>query len=96
VICTRFDPLPIVKEAIVLLLPSAPFAIFFEFLEPLVEVYLYLVENQLALRLTLGDTWAREFQTLPNRVHPQMFMSTSAGYVLSGVYVGVVPTASGV
>jgi hypothetical protein len=30
----------------------------------------------------------RDFQTLPGRVHPQMYMSTTSGYILSGVYAG--------
>ena len=91
IICSRFDPLPILRQALPLLLPSAPFVVYYEFLEPLVECYRYLQDEQLAVRLTLSDTWMREFQTLPNRVHPQMFMSTSSGYLLTGVYVGVVP-----
>ena len=33
-------------------------------------------------------TWMRDFQTLPGRVHPQMYMSTTSGYILSGVYAG--------
>ena len=33
----------------------------------------------------------REFQTLPGRVRPDMFISTSGGYLLSGIYVGTVP-----
>lgn len=33
----------------------------------------------------------REFQTLPGRFRPEMYMPTSGGYVLSGIYVGTVP-----
>ena len=33
----------------------------------------------------------REFQTLPGRVRPEMYMPTSGGYLLSGIYVGTVP-----
>lgn len=94
IVATKFYPLPILKEVISLLLPSSPFVLFFEFMEPLVECYLYLQENALAVRLSLSDTWTREFQTLPNRVHPAMFMSVSSGYLLTGIYVGTVgPTA---
>jgi hypothetical protein len=35
----------------------------------------------------------REFQTLPGRVRPDMFMSTSGGYILSGIYVGMVASS---
>lgn len=87
IIASKFDPLTVLKEAIVLLLPSSPFAIYCEFMEPLVECYMYLHQNVLAVRMQLSDTWKREFQTLPGRVHPQMRMPTSGGYILSGIYV---------
>ena len=67
--------------------------VFHEFLEPLVDCYLYLQANALALRLVLSDSWMREFQTLPGRVRPDMFMSTTGGFILSGIYVGQVPCA---
>ena len=38
--------------------------------------------------MNIGDTWLREFQILPGRVHPQMNMVTSGGYVLTGIYLG--------
>jgi len=88
IIASKFYPLPILKEAIVLLTPSSPFVIFSEFVEPLVECYLYLHQNSLAVRLVLSDTWMREFQTLPGRVHPQMYMSSSSGYLLTGIFLG--------
>eukprot|EP01039_Chlorochromonas_danica_P002810 gene2810-3064_t len=91
IIAGRYRPLPLLKVALYLLAPSSPFVIYHEFMEPLVECYLYLQETQLALRLVLSDTWMREFQTLPGRVRPDMFMSTSGGYLLSGIYVGMVP-----
>jgi len=86
IIACRFQPLPILQEALKLLAPSSPFVVYCEFMEPLVECYVYLQQNNLALRLTLSDTWMREFQTLPGRVHPQMFMPVSGGYLLSGIY----------
>ena len=46
------------------------------------------------LRLRLCDTWLREFQTLPGRVHPEMFMSTSGGFLLLGIYVGIITPSS--
>jgi tRNA (adenine-N(1)-)-methyltransferase non-catalytic subunit len=87
IIASKFDPLVVLKEALVTLLPSSPFAIYCEFMEPLVECYMYLHQNVLAVRLQLCDTWKREFQTLPGRVHPQMRMPTSGGYILSGIYL---------
>jgi tRNA (adenine-N(1)-)-methyltransferase non-catalytic subunit len=51
IIATKFDPLAVIKEALVLLYPSSPFAIFSEFMEPLVECYHYLHGGGLAIRL---------------------------------------------
>ncbi|CAM9271442.1 unnamed protein product, partial [Ectocarpus fasciculatus] len=87
IIATKYDPLPILKESLVLLYPSSPFVVFCEFMEPLVECYNYLHQNGLAIRMQLCDTWKREFQTLPGRCHPEMRMTTSGGYILSGIYV---------
>jgi len=88
VIACRYNILPILKKALLMLMPSSPFVLYCEFMEPLVECYLYLIQHGLAIRVVTSDTWMREFQTLPGRVHPQMYMTTSSGYILSGVYVG--------
>ena len=85
IIASRFQPLPILKEALKLLAPSSPIVVYCEFMEPLVECYVYLQQNSLAIRLMLSDTWMREFQTLPGRVHPNMFMPVSGGYLLTGI-----------
>lgn len=91
IIASRFRPLPILKQALFLLAPSSPFVVFHEFLEPLVDCFLYLQESGLALRLQLFDSWLREFQTLPGRMRPDMFMTTNGGFILSGIYIGMVP-----
>ena len=88
VMACRYDILPILKKALHLLAPSSPFVLYCEYAEPLTECYLFLVQNSLALRMIISDTWMRDFQTLPGRVHPQMYMSTTSGYILSGVYAG--------
>ncbi|RYH07111.1 hypothetical protein EON65_42065 [archaeon] len=91
IIASRFRPLPLLKVALYLLAPSSSFVVYHEFMEPLVECYLYLQEQCLAIKLSLSDTWMREFQTLPGRTRPDMFMSTSGGYLLTGIYVGMLP-----
>lgn len=91
IIAARFRPLPLLKVALYLLAPSSSFVVYHEFMEPLVECYLYLQEECLAIKLSLSDTWMREFQTLPGRTRPDMFMSTSGGYLLTGIYVGMLP-----
>lgn len=88
IIACKYRPLPILKQALGLLAPSSPFVVYCEFLEPLTECFLYLQQTSSALRLVMSDTWMREFQTLPGRFRPDMFMSTSGGFVLSGIFVG--------
>jgi len=87
IIASKYHPLPILKEAIMILTPSSPFVVYCEYVEPLVECYIYLQQFSLAIKLNIFDTWTREFQTLPGRVHPSMFMSNSGGYLLSGIKV---------
>lgn len=91
IIASKYRPLPILKQSLYLLAPSSAFVIFSEFLEPLLDCFAYLQETNLALKLVLGETWLREFQALPGRFRPDMFMSSSGGYFLSGIYVGSVP-----
>lgn len=91
IIASRYRPLPILKQALFLLAPSSPFVVYHEFLEPLVDCFLYLQSSGLALRLQLFDSWLREFQTLPGRMRPDMFMTTNGGFILSGIYIGMVP-----
>lgn len=88
VLVSHFRPLVVLQEAIFLLVPSSPFVVYCEYMEPLVECYLFLQAKGIAIRLNLSETWMREYQTLPGRFHPVMNMRTSGGYILSGVYVG--------
>lgn len=93
VVACRYNVLPIVKKALHLLAPSSPFVLYCEFVDPLLECYQFMVKHTIAVRVTVSDTWMREFQTLPGRVHPQMYMTTSSGYILSGTYVGGIAAA---
>ena len=88
VIATASHPLSILRECLPLLGPSSPVVIYCEYCEPLVECYLYMQSRGDCLRIRMSDTWCREYQTLPGRVHPVMYMPTSGGYVLTAIYVG--------
>lgn len=87
-IVSRYRPLSVLQEAVYLLAPSSPFAVHCEYLEPLVECYLFLSAKNIAVRMILSDTWMREYQTLPGRLHPHMNMSASGGFLLTGIYIG--------
>ena len=91
IIASRFNPLPIVKTAIPLMHPSSSIVIYSEYVEPLTECFLYLQTNALAVRLTITENWLRWFQTLPGREHPENYMRSSGGFVLTGVTVDAQP-----
>jgi hypothetical protein len=51
IIAAKYEPLPILKIALSLLVPSSPFVVYCEFLEPLVACYLYVTEQNLAVKV---------------------------------------------
>lgn len=89
VIAGKYHPLPILTEALHLLCPSATLVVYCEYMEPLVECYRFLNQKNLAIKLQITETWKREFQTLPGRMHPLMSIPASGGYLLRGIYVGI-------
>ena len=48
IIACRQQPLPILVECLALLTPSSPFVVYFEYMEPLVECYLYVTEVRIS------------------------------------------------
>ena len=89
IIASKYRPLPLLMETLPLLNSGAPFVVYCEYMEPLTECYVHLQQQSgETVGLSLTDTWLREYQTLPGRTHPMMFMPTSGGYLLSGTYVG--------
>jgi len=81
------DPTILLLELFQYLLPSHPFVIFSQYLQPLAECLGYLRSNDLAIALHLTETWMREYQVLPRRTHPLMQMDTASGYLLWGIKV---------
>ena len=43
-----------------------------------------LQKKKLAINLRLSDTWMREYQVLEGRTHPNMNMTQSGGFILTG------------
>ncbi|CAM9948185.1 unnamed protein product [Ascophyllum nodosum] len=87
VIAGKYDPLTAVEAMLPHLTPSRPFAVYSEFVEPLVSCLRHLQKTGRAVKLQLCDTWLREFQVLPGRTHPLNNMSSCGGYVLTGIKV---------
>lgn len=67
------------------LLPSRPFVVYSLHQEPLVSLYLLLKQRKDVIYLRITETWYRPYQILPDRSHPVVTMSSSSGYLLSGI-----------
>ncbi|CAG2161485.1 unnamed protein product [Oppiella nova] len=80
-----YDPLNIVLLLLDFLADSRPFAIFSPYMEPLSHCYSELKKKAVFLRLT--ETWLRKYQVLSDRSRPDMSMSPSSGYLLTGIKV---------
>ncbi len=74
-------------ESIHLLRKSAPIVVYCEYLEPLNECYDTLMKSGIVIKLQILDTWTREYQTLPGRTHPEMFISSTGGFLLIGTRI---------
>lgn len=69
---------------------SGHFVIYSEFIQPLVECYEALYQAGCVVNLRLTETWCRTYQVLPKRTHPLNNMSSSSGFLLSGIRVEAV------
>jgi tRNA (adenine-N(1)-)-methyltransferase non-catalytic subunit len=85
VLATRYDPTATLLELLPYLTPSGPFVVYSEYMEPLAECFRELQKQGLAINLRLMDTWMREYQVLPGRTHPNMNMTQSGGFLLTGI-----------
>ncbi|BDA40995.1 tRNA (adenine(58)-N(1))-methyltransferase non-catalytic subunit [Coccomyxa sp. Obi] len=81
------QPLALLRKVLPLLAPSAAFAVFSNYLQPLAECMLALQVSKEALAVQLQEAWWREHQVLPGRTHPEMVISATGGYILTGYKV---------
>jgi tRNA (adenine-N(1)-)-methyltransferase non-catalytic subunit len=84
IIASCYDPTETLLGLLPYLAPSCPFVVYSEFVEPLTECFRELQRQDLAINLRVSDTWTREYQVLPGRTHPNMNMSQSGGFILTG------------
>ncbi|GBG29470.1 tRNA adenine58-N1-methyltransferase non-catalytic subunit trm6 [Hondaea fermentalgiana] len=63
--------------------PGAPFVVFSEAVDPLVQLR-EQANNKVAVGMAIQETFCREQQVLPSRTHPLMSMSGRSGFLLSG------------
>ena len=87
IVASKHHPRPIVLALIEYVLPSRPIIVFCQHKEQLLDCYLALRDRGGVLSLRLTETWLREYQILPNRSHPEINMSGTGGYLLTGMKV---------
>lgn len=80
-----YQPIGLLRQLLPLLAPSACFALFSNWQQPLAECHMWLQQSKLAVNLQLTESWCRDYQVLPARTHPTMSMSGTGGYLLSGI-----------
>ncbi|XP_019642697.1 PREDICTED: tRNA (adenine(58)-N(1))-methyltransferase non-catalytic subunit TRM6-like [Branchiostoma belcheri] len=86
-IACKFHPSRLLEALLPCLAPSRTFAVYCQHREPLVDCYTRLRTSGGVLNLQLTETWLRNFQILPGRTRPDMQMSGTGGYLLSGITV---------
>lgn len=87
IIACRFHPTPIALSLISFLAPSRPFVVYCEHREPLMELFIQISLSGKAVNLKLSETFSRHYQILPEQTHPKVMLSSSGGYLLTGITV---------
>ncbi|CAG2061233.1 unnamed protein product [Timema podura] len=87
VIVAREYPASIVMALLPFLAVSRPVVVYSSVREPLLDLYLTLKSRGDVVGLRLTETWLRSHQVLPDRSHPDILMSGSGGYMLTGTLV---------
>lgn len=86
-ICAKEYPLEIVQALLPFVRPSRPFVVFSASREILSELYVALKSAGNVTNLRITSNWLRMLQVLPNRTHPDVNMSGSGGFLLTGYTV---------
>lgn len=76
---------PIVRVLLNFIRSSAPFVIYSPTINCLMDVAISLKDQ--AVNLSIHESWMRKYQVLPERTRPEMSMSGSSGYILTGTKV---------
>uniref|UniRef100_A0A182PTD4 tRNA (adenine(58)-N(1))-methyltransferase non-catalytic subunit TRM6 n=1 Tax=Anopheles epiroticus TaxID=199890 RepID=A0A182PTD4_9DIPT len=88
VIVAKEHPYSILKALLPFVKPSRPVVIFSTCREILTECYVDMKSEAAITYLRVTSNWMRQYQILPNRTHPDVTMSGSGGYLLTGYTIG--------
>uniref|UniRef100_A0A1S4H2E6 tRNA (adenine(58)-N(1))-methyltransferase non-catalytic subunit TRM6 n=1 Tax=Anopheles gambiae TaxID=7165 RepID=A0A1S4H2E6_ANOGA len=87
-IVAKEHPYSILKALLPFVKPSRPVVIFSTCREILTESYVDMKAEASVTYLRVTSNWMRQYQILPNRTHPDVTMSGSSGYLLTGYTIG--------
>lgn len=85
IVTTNYDPSDILNALYPFLGPSNQYAVFSLSLDNLLTCYQLL--RGTSMNSKISETWLRYYQVLPSRTRPDINMSGSGGYLLSGTKV---------
>jgi len=85
ILAIKFHPTEVTVQMLQFLSPGKPFVVYSQFLQPLVELYDTLRKTSSTCLLRITESWLRNYQILPERTHPEMSMSGTGGYLLTGI-----------
>uniref|UniRef100_A0A182M8S7 tRNA (adenine(58)-N(1))-methyltransferase non-catalytic subunit TRM6 n=1 Tax=Anopheles culicifacies TaxID=139723 RepID=A0A182M8S7_9DIPT len=88
VIVAKEHPYSILKALLPFVKSSRPVVIFSTSREILTECYVDMKTEASVTYLRITSNWMRQYQILPNRTHPDVTMSGSSGYLLTGYTIG--------
>ncbi|KAE8215776.1 hypothetical protein CF327_g1021 [Tilletia walkeri] len=83
----NFEPLAVLERLQGYLAGSAKVVLHSPYQQPLIEVQAELRKRDGWLHVEVVEPWARRYQVLPGRTHPEMVTSATAGYILSAIKV---------
>jgi len=86
IIASEYVPLEVLKLLLPLLKSGAPFCIYSQSMQPLIDVHQWAKNeaNEEVFNIRVWDNWYRKHQVLPGRTHPEVRISATGGYLLSG------------
>lgn len=87
IIVGKEHPRSIFTELVKYLDISRPFVVYCPIREPLQEMYCDLKSRSDVVAIRITESFLRGYQILPERTHPDINMSGSGGYLLSGILV---------
>ncbi|EPZ34931.1 Eukaryotic initiation factor 3, gamma subunit domain-containing protein [Rozella allomycis CSF55] len=87
IVFSKHEPQSIINRLSKYIYPSRPLVAFSTCREVLSSSYVSLRQSKQFVNVQLTESWIRNYQVLPGRMHPTMTTSASGGFILSAIKV---------